>query len=135
MEQKYTYELYHYGVKGMKWGVRKSDYKTMSKHERAVTRSIHMSKTKAKREERAIGTAIATGVMGLPGIGLIALGGMKMSEARQNKQLKKIRDRGKNYVGTMLESDKQVVERLKRSGKLGKDIKPNYDREGNLANI
>ena len=34
-------ELYHYGVKGMKWGVRKSEYKAMSKSDKKKTRQLY----------------------------------------------------------------------------------------------
>ena len=40
-------ELYHYGVKGMKWGVRKDVYKSMSRADRKMTRQIH------RRNQRA----------------------------------------------------------------------------------
>ena len=30
----YQDELYHYGVKGMKWGVKKSEYDSMSKDQK-----------------------------------------------------------------------------------------------------
>ena len=30
-----SYDISHYGVKGMKWGVRKSEYKSMSRDKRS----------------------------------------------------------------------------------------------------
>ena len=62
-------ELYHYGVKGMKWGVRKSDYKAMNRQQRKETRKAYY-KTPEGRIERA--TRIGT-VLGGP-LGGIAAG-------------------------------------------------------------
>lgn len=44
-------ELAHFGVKGMKWGVRKSEYKSMSKSQRKAQRQKHKqtSEYKVKR--------------------------------------------------------------------------------------
>ena len=62
-------KLYHYGVKGMKWGVRKSDYKAMNRQQRKETRKAYY-KTPEGRIERA--TRIGT-VLGGP-LGGIAAG-------------------------------------------------------------
>ena len=51
--EKYNEELYHYGVKGMKWGVRKSEYKSMSRSEKKRTRkSYKQNKLDTKAEKR-----------------------------------------------------------------------------------
>lgn len=44
-------ELMHFGVKGMRWGVRKSEYKSMSKSQRKAQRQKHKqtSEYKVKR--------------------------------------------------------------------------------------
>ncbi len=39
-------ELRHYGVKGMKWGVRKSEYKAMSRQERKKTKDEYKADKK-----------------------------------------------------------------------------------------
>jgi hypothetical protein len=53
-------ELYHYGVKGMKWGVRKSEYKSMNRQQRKETRKKYY-KTPTGKVEKAtrIGTVLA----------------------------------------------------------------------------
>ena len=48
--EQYNQELYHYGVKGMKWGVRKSEYNSMTKAERKKTRQDYKSDEKWKRK-------------------------------------------------------------------------------------
>ena len=52
MEQ-YNNELYHYGVKGMKWGVRKADYRAMSRSQRKQTRNQYkLNKIDRNAEKR-----------------------------------------------------------------------------------
>lgn len=43
-------ELQHYGVKGMKWGVRKADYKAMTRGQRKTTKKTYK---REKRDEKA----------------------------------------------------------------------------------
>lgn len=52
MEQ-YNTELYHYGVKGMKWGVRKAEYKAMSgSQKRQVRKQYRQDKINKAGEKR-----------------------------------------------------------------------------------
>ena len=45
-------ELAHYGVPGMKWGVRKSEYKAMSRGQRKALRKAKRQEYKAMRQHR-----------------------------------------------------------------------------------
>lgn len=59
------YELCHYGVKGMKWGVKKSEYKSMSKQERKATRKKYMATTEGKvYKATTIGTMLGGPLVG-----------------------------------------------------------------------
>lgn len=44
--EQYDKELYHYGVKGMKWGVRKSEYKSMTKEQKKQARNDYKADKK-----------------------------------------------------------------------------------------
>ena len=44
--ERYNNEIYHYGVKGMKWGVRKSEYKSMSKRQKKQVRDEYRADKK-----------------------------------------------------------------------------------------
>lgn len=56
----YDDELYHYGVKGMKWGVRKSDYKSMTRKQRKEVRKKYYDTPEGKiSRATTIGTILA----------------------------------------------------------------------------
>lgn len=61
-------ELRHYGVKGMKWGVRKSDYKSMNRQQRKDVRKKYYDTPEGKVERS---TRIGT-ILGGPVVGIIA---------------------------------------------------------------
>lgn len=46
----YSKELYHYGVKGMKWGVRKEEYKSMTKDQQRRVRKEYKQDEKMEKE-------------------------------------------------------------------------------------
>lgn len=63
-------ELYHYGVAGMKWGIRKSVYKSMNKQQRRETRKKYYETPEGKiKKATTIGT-----ILGGPLGGVIAGG-------------------------------------------------------------
>ena len=50
----YQDELYHYGVKGMKWGVKKSEYDSMSKDQKKKLRKEYKQDEKWKKKTTSI---------------------------------------------------------------------------------
>lgn len=67
-----TNELYHHGVKGMKWGVRKDQYKSMNKQQRRAVRKEYRNTSEGKvRRTTAIGTILGGPLVGVTA-GLIA---------------------------------------------------------------
>ena len=90
-------ELKHYGVPGMKWGVRKERYKAMNRHERKKTREEDY------RRNTIIGTVLGGPVVGIAS-GLIT--------AKRNGLLEKRVSQGKQYVEKLATT--RTVE-LKRS--------------------
>ncbi len=86
-------ELYHYGVKGMKWGVRKEQYKAMNRQQRKATRQKYYDTAEGKEYKIKRNTAIAT-MLGGPLAGIIA----GSITAKRNGQSGKQVDKGKAYV-------------------------------------
>lgn len=80
-----NYELYHAGVKGMKWGVRKAKPQTSS----GKTKGSSKQDESIKRTKRlVVGTYLA-------GIAVGALGGMSIQRIRDSKYV----TRGKVFTG------------------------------------
>ena len=61
-----TNDLKHYGVKGMKWGVRKADYKAMNKAQRKETRRAWRNTYEGKLNKYAGIGALIAGPIGAP---------------------------------------------------------------------
>lgn len=99
-------ELYHHGVKGMKWGVRKSDYKSMDRKQRKQTRKKYYSTPEGKiTRATTIGTLI-----GGPLVGAIAgsITAKKLSSIPK-QTIDKGRRMVEKYENRTLESDNQQV--------------------------
>ena len=66
-------ELYHYGVKGMKWGVRKEEYKSMNRQQKRATKEAFYKTEGGQRSLKATTHATVWGtILGTPLGGIIA---------------------------------------------------------------
>lgn len=105
MEREYELELYHYGVKGMKWGVRKKYYNDDgSLNERGQARQAYKDARKAtrtaKRELRRAGRT-AFGAKGLANY--------KSAEKKANAAAMKELDAKANYKSKMARNEKAAA--------------------------
>lgn len=64
-------ELMHYGVKGMKWGVRKEDYKSMSRAERKATKKNYYRYNPTGRIKKATDIGAVIGGTGAGDTGMV----------------------------------------------------------------
>lgn len=96
-------ELYHYGVKGMKWGVRKSVYKSMSRSQKKEQRKKYYQTPEGRIMKT---TRIAT-ILGGPIAGVAAGNAMRKRLAKEGKDLlrtpikdidKTLCDKGKRFI-------------------------------------
>ena len=140
-------ELMHYGVLGMKWGVRRSEYRSMSKSQRKTQREKYL-KTPEGKIERA--TRIGT-VLGGPLAGIVAgsitakkVGGLDKDTVNKGKTKienhKKTKIETSNKTKKLLENketnrnetDEQKIARLMSEGKINPKAHHIFDQNGNL---
>ena len=144
------YYLAHHGVKGMKWGVRKSEYKTMNRNQRKETRKQYYKTPEGKiKKATTIGTILAGPIGGLVA-GSIAtkkVGSIKNDTVDKGKQCSekfkntkidssdKTKNAIKNASPKSGETDEQKVNRLIKEGKMNPDAHYIFDQNGNLVMV
>ena len=138
-------ELYHYGVKGMKWGVRKEVYNSSSR-----SRKKEIRKEYYKTPEGRIKKATTIGrILGGPLVGIVAgsITARKIEKevgAIKNNKLSsvnnKVIEKGRKKVEALsnngkIETDEQKIKRLMSEGKTNPKSNYIFDQNGNLMMV
>ena len=137
--------LAHYGVKGMKWGVRKEVYNSSSR-----SRKKEIRKEYYKTPEGRIKKATTMGTILAGPLGAIIAGSItkrkieKAVGAIKNNKLSSIdkntKEKGKKKVETLsnrgkIETDEQKIKRLMSEGKTNPKANYIFDRNGNIMMV
>ena len=137
--------LAHYGIKGMKWGVRKSVYNSSSR-----SRKKEIRKEYYKTPEGQIKKAATIGTIFGGPIGSIIAGSItakkieKKVGAIKNNKLSSIdkntKEKGKKKVETLsnsgkIETDEQKIKRLMSEGKTNPKANYIFDQNGNMMMV
>ena len=138
-------ELYHHGIKGMKWGVRKEVYNSSSR-----SRKKEIKKEYYKTPEGRIKKATTIGTMlGGPLVGIVA-GSItarkiekKVGVIKNNKLSSvdnKVIEKGKKKVEALskngkIETDEQKIKRLISEGKINPKTHHIFDQNGNVMMV
>lgn len=135
-------ELKHYGVPGMKWGVRKEVYNSSSRSRKKEIRKEYY-KTPEGRIKKAttMGTILGGPLGGVVAGSITARKIEKEVGAIKNSKLssvdKKVVEKGKKKVESLpnnskMETDEQKIKRLMSEGKVNPKTHHVFDQNGNL---
>ena len=138
-------ELYHHGILGMKWGVRKEVYNSSSRSRKKEIRKEYY-KTPEGRIKKAttIGTILGGPLTGIVAGSITARKIDKEVDAMKNIILSsvdnKVIEKGKKKVEALsnngkIETDEQKINRLISEGKINPKSHHIFDRNGNLMMV
>ena len=138
-------ELYHYGIKGMKWGVRKEVYNSSSRSRKKEIRKEYY-KTPEGRIKKAttIGTILGGPLAGIIAGSITARKIEKEVNAIKNNKLSsvdnKVIEKGRKKVEAFsnngkIETDEQKIKRLMSEGKTNPKSNYMFDQNGNLMMV
>lgn len=120
-------ELYHYGVKGMKWGVRKDVYKSSSRsRKREIRKEYYKTPEGRIKKATTIGTMLGGPLVGVIAGSITARKVRKKVDTMKNDKLSSVDKstikKGKKKAEALLnnykvETDEQKITRLMSEGK------------------
>lgn len=118
-------DLQHYGVKGMKWGVRKSVYKSMNRKQRRAQREKYWQSPEGKAVNKAITNASVWGTVlgGIPG-GIVAASiAPSIARRKFNSISEKQIDKGKAALGKIAKKTTDKSDSNRTESKRVSDLK------------
>ena len=138
-------ELYHYGVKGMKWGVRKEVYNTSSRSRKKEIRKEYYKTPEGQiKKATTIGTMLGGPLVGIAAGAIVSKKIEKKIGAIKNNKLtsvdKNTMEKGKKKVETLsnngkMETDEQKIKRLMSEGEINPKTHHIFDQNGNLMMV
>lgn len=138
-------ELYHYGVKGMKWGVRKDVYKSSSRsRKREIRKEYYKTPEGRIRKASTIGTMLGGPLVGVIAGSITARKVRKKMGTMKNNKLSSVDkstiEKGKKKTEALLnnykvETDEQKIKRLKAEGQINPKANHIFDQNGNLIMV
>ena len=124
--QVYSDELYHYGIKGMKWGVRKDTRakQTIGKHSKSATRERRIKDTSktVKKNTKGVFNIVKENVtkVARPALELYFISKITGLDKKISKMSSNTINNGSNYVSDMMKDYKNY--RIKRKLQYAHDL-------------
>ena len=138
-------DLMHYGVKGMKWGVRKEVYNSSSRSRKKEIRKEYYRTPEGRiKKATTIGTALGGPLVGVVAGSITARKIEKELGAIKNNKLSsvnnKVIENGRKKTEALLnngkiETDEQKIKRLMSEGKTNPKANYIFDQNGKLTMV